>query len=120
MDNRFSLEQAIKLTDEILEMLEEGELGRVNELEIQRKPFIEQAFRGSVEEIDVIRALVIGVTTDILFPSRQQREIAEVMAATGTKVDYVEIDSVNGHDAFLIDDEHFSPVVKKFLDLTRD
>ena len=62
------------------------------------------------------RALVVGVTTDILFPSRQQREIAELMQATGTDVDYVEIDSVNGHDAFLIDDAHFSPVVKKFLD----
>jgi homoserine acetyltransferase len=43
------------------------------------------------------------------------------MRATGTDVDYVEIDSVNGHDAFLIDDTHFSPVVKKFLDeSTRD
>ena len=62
------------------------------------------------------RALVVGVTTDILFPSRQQQEIADVMRATGTEVDYVEIDSVNGHDAFLIDDAHFSPVVKKFLD----
>ena len=62
------------------------------------------------------RALVIGVTTDILFPSRQQREIAELMRDTGTEVEYVEIDSANGHDAFLIDDAHFSPVVKKFLD----
>jgi len=38
------------------------------------------------------------------------------MRSTGTDVDYVEIDSANGHDAFLIDDAHFSPVVKKFLD----
>ena len=71
---------------------------------------------GGMAKIDVDRALVIGVTTDILFPARQQREIAEVMRATGTDVEYVEIDSVNGHDAFLIDDAHFSPVVKKFLD----
>jgi len=69
-----------------------------------------------MSKIDVDRALVVGVTTDILFPSRQQREIADIMSATGTDVDYVEIDSVNGHDAFLIDDQHFSPVVKKFLD----
>ncbi len=68
-----------------------------------------------MSKIDVNKALVVGVTTDILFPSRQQKEIADVMRATGTEVDYVEIDSVNGHDAFLIDDEHFSPVVKKFL-----
>ena len=68
-----------------------------------------------MSKIDVKKALVVGVTTDILFPSRQQKEIADIMRATGTDVDYVEIDSVNGHDAFLIDDEHFSPVVKNFL-----
>jgi homoserine O-acetyltransferase len=69
-----------------------------------------------MSKLKVNKALVVGVTTDILFPARQQQEIAEVMRDTGTNVDYVEIDSVNGHDAFLIDDEHFSPVVKKFLD----
>ena len=56
MDNKFALEQAISLTDEILEMLEAGEFVRVNELDIQRKTYIEQAFSGSVEEIDLIRA----------------------------------------------------------------
>ena len=66
--------------------------------------------------IAVRRALVIGVTTDILFPLRQQRDIATLMRAAGTDVEFVEIDSKNGHDAFLIDDEHFSPVVKQFLD----
>ncbi|MCP4333550.1 MAG: homoserine O-acetyltransferase [Gammaproteobacteria bacterium] len=69
-----------------------------------------------ISKLDIKRSLVVGVTTDILFPARQQKEIADLMQATGTEVDYVEIDSVNGHDAFLIDDEHFSPVVKKFLD----
>ncbi len=69
-----------------------------------------------MSKLKVNKALVVGVTTDILFPARQQQEIADVMRDTGTNVDYVEIDSVNGHDAFLIDDEHFSPVVKKFLD----
>jgi homoserine O-acetyltransferase len=71
---------------------------------------------GGMSKLKVNKALVVGVTTDILFPSRQQQEIADVMRATGTDVDYVEIDSVNGHDAFLIDDAHFSPVIKKFLD----
>ncbi|MFV2032076.1 MAG: homoserine O-acetyltransferase [Gammaproteobacteria bacterium] len=70
-------------------------------------------------QIKVKKALVIGVTTDILFPLRQQRELADSLIATNTEVDYVEIDSVNGHDAFLIDDAHFSPVVKKFLDSTQ-
>jgi len=75
-----------------------------------------ESISDGMSKIEVSRALVVGVTTDILFPSRQQKEIAEVMRATGTNVDYVEIDSVNGHDAFLIDDAHFSPVVRKFLD----
>ena len=73
------------------------------------------SLQDGMSKLDVRKALVVGVTTDILFPARQQREIAELMRATGTEVDYVEIDSVNGHDAFLIDDQHFSPVVKKFL-----
>jgi homoserine O-acetyltransferase len=74
------------------------------------------SLQDGMSKLDVRRALVVGVTTDILFPSRQQREIADLMRYTGTDVDYVEIDSANGHDAFLIDDAHFSPVVKKFLD----
>ena len=66
-------------------------------------------------KIKVRKALVVGVTTDILFPSRQQKEIADSMERTDTDVEYVEIDSVNGHDAFLVDDEHFTPVVSGFL-----
>jgi homoserine O-acetyltransferase len=79
-----------------------------------------ESISDGMSKLEVDRALVVGVTTDILFPSRQQKEIAEVMRATGTDVDYVEIDSVNGHDAFLIDDAHFSPVVRKFLDQSID
>jgi homoserine O-acetyltransferase len=75
-----------------------------------------ESISDGMSKLRVNKALVVGVTTDILFPCRQQREIADVMRTTGTDVDYVEIDSVNGHDAFLIDDAHFSPVVKKFLD----
>ena len=74
---------------------------------------------GSVDagmaKIKVKKALIIGVTTDILFPLRQQRELADSLSATNTEVDHVEIDSPNGHDAFLIDDRQFSPVVAKFL-----
>ncbi len=75
-----------------------------------------ESISDGMSKLRVNKALVVGVTTDILFPSRQQQEIADIMRETGTNVDYVEIDSVNGHDAFLIDDEQFSPVVKKFLD----
>ena len=56
MDSRTALSQAIAITDEILELLEQGEFERVNQLEGQRKPLIEQAFMASVEEIDTIKA----------------------------------------------------------------
>jgi len=68
-----------------------------------------------LSKINVNKALIVGVTTDILFPMVQQKEIADTLKRTGTDVEYVEIDSVNGHDAFLVDDEHFSPVVAQFL-----
>ena len=56
MNKATALAEAIRLTDEILELLEQGEFGRISELEAQRKPYIEQAFMSSVEEIDLIKA----------------------------------------------------------------
>ena len=56
MDNKTALTEAIGLTDEILELLEAGEFARVNEIEILRKPLIEQAFMGSIDKIDLIKA----------------------------------------------------------------
>ncbi len=61
------------------------------------------------------RALVIGVSTDILFPIEQQREIAEGLRNGGTVVDYFPLPSIQGHDAFLVDFERFSPLVGNFL-----
>ncbi len=43
---------AIRLTDEILEILEEGEFERVEELEVQRILYISQAFGALIEHID--------------------------------------------------------------------
>ena len=61
------------------------------------------------------RALVIGVSTDILFPIEQQREIAEGLRNAGTVVDYYPLPSIQGHDAFLVDFERFAPLVGNFL-----
>ena len=56
MNKQQALNAAIKLTDEILELLDSGEFERIGELEIQRKPFVEQVFAASIEQIDLIRA----------------------------------------------------------------
>ncbi|MFZ9629664.1 MAG: homoserine O-acetyltransferase MetX [Ilumatobacteraceae bacterium] len=61
-------------------------------------------------------ALVMGISSDILYPSYQQRQIDEVLRSNGTESGYVEIDSPHGHDAFLIDLDQVGPPVRAFLD----
>jgi len=65
--------------------------------------------------IVVDKALVIGVPSDILFPLHQQRELAEGIAAAGNDVKFLQLDSINGHDSFLVDMDRFRPAVHKFL-----
>ncbi len=61
------------------------------------------------------RILVIGVETDFLFPLWQQRELADVLSRGGCEVELAVLPSVHGHDAFLVDRDHFAPVIEKFL-----
>jgi homoserine O-acetyltransferase len=70
-------------------------------------------------KIHVRRALVIGVETDILFPIEQQIEIAEGLKKAGRCVDFHYLNSINGHDSFLIDREHFAPVMAEFFAKSR-
>lgn len=63
----------------------------------------------------VERALVIGVEEDLLFPVEQQRAVASVLRAAGIDTDYVELSSAYGHDAFLTEEQLFTPVLAGFL-----
>ncbi len=65
--------------------------------------------------IQAKKTLVIGVTTDILFPLEQQVEIADGLRKAGREVEMVELESIQGHDSFLVDAERFSPVMQDFL-----
>jgi len=55
--------------------------------------------------------LVIGITSDILFPPAEQRFIAEHIP-DGT---YVEIDSTYGHDGFLIEFEVMTQTIRRWI-----
>jgi homoserine O-acetyltransferase/O-succinyltransferase len=68
-----------------------------------------------LKRIHVEQALVIGVSTDILFPLEQQEQIAEGLEAAGAKVEFVALDSPQGHDAFLVDIENYSRAIGGFL-----
>jgi len=61
------------------------------------------------------RALVVGVSTDILFPLTQQQQIADGLRAGGADVDFVALDSPQGHDAFLVDIANFGAAIGRFL-----
>ncbi|GGX87972.1 homoserine O-acetyltransferase [Litchfieldella qijiaojingensis] len=69
----------------------------------------------AIRKVDAKRALVAGVTTDWLFPLWQQRQIAELLEHAGVAVSYHELESIQGHDAFLIDRERFAPMIAEFL-----
>lgn len=71
--------------------------------------------RAALACIRLEKALAIGVHTDILFPLQQQEEIAEGLRAGGTDARFLPLPSPQGHDAFLVDFERFSPAVGGFL-----
>jgi homoserine O-acetyltransferase/O-succinyltransferase len=73
---------------------------------------------GLAKAIDRISApcLSMGIWSDILYPSYQQRQIRDLLVAHGTHCDYIEIDSPHGHDAFLIDLDQVGPPIAAFLD----
>jgi homoserine O-acetyltransferase len=68
-----------------------------------------------LKRIRVQRAMVIGVRTDILFPLEQQEQIADGLKAAGAEVEFVALDSPQGHDAFLVDIENYSRAIGGFL-----
>lgn len=68
-----------------------------------------------MQRIAVEKALVIGASTDILFPLEQQEQIAEGLRLAGAEVDFVTLDSPQGHDAFLVDTENYGHAIGNFL-----
>lgn len=71
--------------------------------------------QGALSRLGALRALVIGVHSDTLFPESQQRALAEGLQAAGAQVSYAALESPQGHDAFLIDEARFAPVMAEFF-----
>lgn len=65
------------------------------------------------------RFLVISFTTDWLFPTSQSKEIVHSLIAAGRDVSFCEIESPCGHDAFLLEFETQTKIVKSFLSKSR-
>lgn len=59
---------------------------------------------------------VIGVSSDLLFPPRYVRETASIIDDSGGKARYWELDSPEGHDAFLKEFARMDPVLRAAVD----
>lgn len=59
--------------------------------------------------------LVIGFTTDWLYPSANSRELVNALRVVGKNVVYAEVETDKGHDAFLLPDERMERDIANFL-----
>lgn len=59
--------------------------------------------------------LVIAFTSDWLYPAYQSKEFVKALKLGGLDVSYIEINTNYGHDAFLVEIEGQSHLVKHFL-----
>jgi homoserine O-acetyltransferase len=66
-------------------------------------------------KVQAKRALIIGVKTDFLFPIHQQQELAQGLSGRGREVEYHELESLQGHDSFLVDMDRYRPILAKFF-----
>jgi homoserine O-acetyltransferase len=76
-------------------------------------------FRGKEHDSDILgeitaQTLVLGITSDILFPPAEQRLIAEHIPGA----QYSEISSFYGHDGFLVETETLTHEINNFLEST--
>lgn len=77
---------------------------------IQKYGSLENAFNRTNAKF-----LVMSFTTDWLFSTEQAKEIVNALIKKNKKVSFVELDSPCGHDAFLIEWEKETRVIKSFL-----
>ncbi len=73
--------------------------------------------RGSEEQFDVLEKVkanihIIGVDSDLFFTAEENRETQKILAQTHPNVTYGEINSVHGHDAFLIEFEQLEQLLQ--------
>lgn len=73
------------------------------------------SYEAALGRSGVERALVLGVESDLLFPVDQQRAIATACAASGARTTFTALDSLEGHDSFLVDIPHFDAALRGFL-----
>lgn len=62
------------------------------------------------------KALFIAFRSDWLFPPRETAELVDALRAIGRDVEYHEIESAYGHDAFLVEYPKYAYLIERFLE----
>ena len=62
-----------------------------------------------------INYLIVSFTSDWLFPTRENKEISDILNLNSRKVSFTEIETDKGHDSFLLDEPEFDDTVSGFL-----
>ena len=65
------------------------------------------------------KVMVITFKSDWLYPSYQSKEIVKACKLAGVHTTYIEVSSTYGHDAFLLNVEQETHLVKHFLNTIR-
>jgi homoserine O-acetyltransferase len=69
----------------------------------------------SFSGLKLTSAMVIGVRTDSLFPLFQQQELAEALKEKVPDVTFTALESIQGHDSFLVDMDRFRPAIASYF-----
>ena len=62
------------------------------------------------------RVLLVGISSDWLFPAAGVRALADALRAAGADCAYAELPSAHGHDGFLADAHLFAPLLRAALE----
>lgn len=62
--------------------------------------------------------LMIGIDTDMIFPSKYMRDFIKKLNASGGCGKIEEISSMQGHDSFLVDIDKIGPIISDFIEET--
>jgi homoserine O-acetyltransferase/O-succinyltransferase len=76
--------------------------------------------RGYESERDALarvkaRVLLVGISSDWLFPAEEVKSLAERMLDAGVEVEYAELQSSHGHDGFLAEPQSLALIVRQSL-----
>src|SRR5262245_36533997 len=70
--------------------------------------------RAALERVKA-RVLLVGISSDWLFPPGEIKALAESMREAGADAEFAELQSTHGHDGFLAEPDAFAPIVRHWL-----